>query len=115
MDISKKENRKKIFKKFDGHCAYCGSDILLNKFQVDHFHPKNRGGSNSFNNLFPCCGSCNSSKSDWLIEDWRNEISSKRKRLENYSATCRILQRFDLVKVYHNKNVKFYFESYGRK
>lgn len=114
MNISKKENRLKVFNKFNGHCAYCGIVIKFIKFQIDHIHPKNKEGKNNIENLNPSCGSCNASKCDFTIEKWRQEISLKRIRLENYSATCRILQRFDLVKIYHNKEVKFYFEDYGK-
>lgn len=35
MAISKK-TRVAVYKKFDGHCAYCGRRIAYNDMQVDH-------------------------------------------------------------------------------
>lgn len=39
MAISKK-TRVAVYKKFDGHCAYCGHHIAYNDMQVDHFKPQ---------------------------------------------------------------------------
>lgn len=39
----KKEDRLKIYRKYDGHCAYCGKSIEYKDMQVDHLVPKNRG------------------------------------------------------------------------
>lgn len=39
MAISKK-TRVAVYKKFDGHCAYCGRHIAYNDMQVDHFKPQ---------------------------------------------------------------------------
>lgn len=41
--IMKKEDRLKIYRKYDGHCAYCGKSIEYKDMQVDHLVPKNRG------------------------------------------------------------------------
>lgn len=38
---------------------------------VDHFIPRSKGGSNVIWNLVPCCTSCNSSKSNKDIEQFR--------------------------------------------
>ena len=35
-----KENRRIIHKKFGGKCAYCGNDITIDNFQMDHLIPK---------------------------------------------------------------------------
>ena len=35
----KKKTREQVFKKFDGHCAYCGEEIEYDKMQVDHIKP----------------------------------------------------------------------------
>lgn len=40
MAISKKTHVA-VYKKFDGHCAYCGRHIAYNDMQVDHFKPRN--------------------------------------------------------------------------
>lgn len=38
MAISKKI-RKEVYRKYDGHCAYCGREIAYKDMQVDHFLP----------------------------------------------------------------------------
>lgn len=39
----KKEERLRVYKMYDGHCAYCGKSIKYEDMQVDHIVPKNRG------------------------------------------------------------------------
>ena len=41
----KKEDRIKVWEKYEHHCAYCGREIKFEDMQVDHFVPKNRGGN----------------------------------------------------------------------
>jgi 5-methylcytosine-specific restriction endonuclease McrA len=48
-------------------CAYCPALATT----VDHVVPLVRGGTNYEGNLVPCCKSCNSSKSGWLVIEWR--------------------------------------------
>jgi hypothetical protein len=36
-------NRKEIYQKYNGHCAYCGCKILINRFEVDHLIAKRDG------------------------------------------------------------------------
>jgi 5-methylcytosine-specific restriction endonuclease McrA len=47
-------------------CAYCGTskDITL-----DHIIPRSRGGTNTIQNILPCCKNCNNSKNDKIIFD----------------------------------------------
>jgi 5-methylcytosine-specific restriction endonuclease McrA len=33
-------NRKLVFNKYNGHCAYCGIELTIKSMQVDHFLPK---------------------------------------------------------------------------
>lgn len=59
--------RSKVLKR-DGYCCQiCGrapSDGV--KLEVDHKHPKAKGGSNDLNNLWTLCEDCNQGKSDEL-------------------------------------------------
>ncbi|WP_319784491.1 RNA-guided endonuclease IscB [Oceanisphaera sp. IT1-181] len=51
-------------------CQYChgaANDPVLN---VDHKHPRSRGGSNSVKNLITSCVTCNQHKDAHSLEDW---------------------------------------------
>lgn len=49
-------------------CFYCGADAADT---VDHVVPLALGGTNYEGNLVPACRSCNSSKQDHLLFEWR--------------------------------------------
>jgi 5-methylcytosine-specific restriction endonuclease McrA len=64
-----------------GHkCAYCGCEGRLT---MDHVIPASRGGTHSIGNLVPACKSCNSSKRDRTVMEWRMHSPSPRQRKEN--------------------------------
>ena len=48
-------------------CLYCGVRLATT---IDHVVPLVLGGTNFEGNLVPCCKSCNSSKSGWLLVEW---------------------------------------------
>lgn len=50
----------------DDVCLYCGNSAYdpVRDFQIDHFIPVTRGGTNAISNLFPSCEACNSEKSN---------------------------------------------------
>ena len=49
-------------------CVYCGSK---KRITMDHVIPISRGGTHGIGNLVPACLSCNSSKRDKTIMEWR--------------------------------------------
>ena len=117
--------RKIIFDKYNGHCAYCGCDISYDNFSVDHIKPIFRGytntviesygiirGDESIDNYNPCCKSCNSSKSTYTLEKWRNEISLKLDRCKIDCSSYALLLRFGMIEE-KNRPVVFYFEKYN--
>lgn len=56
-----KVNRRRVFKRDDYTCLYCGSKKNLT---IDHVIPKSKGGDNSWKNLATSCQRCNSNKGD---------------------------------------------------
>lgn len=115
-------NRKKVFDKFNGHCAYCGCDLELNKFQVDHVQPMRRGdsdndlkywkikrGTNDIDNLFPTCRSCNAIKSSRTPDVWKECIKDYPDMLLRDNATFRLLVRIGLITI--NEGFEYYYEN----
>jgi 5-methylcytosine-specific restriction endonuclease McrA len=49
-------------------CFYCGGKGGA----IDHVIPVSRGGGHSIGNLLPSCQTCNSSKADKFIVEWKN-------------------------------------------
>lgn len=60
----------RLLGRYKHSCAYCGSR-LGDGYHIDHVFPVSMGGSNSIGNIVPACGSCNSSKSNWFLSEWR--------------------------------------------
>lgn len=60
--------RFKILKKDNFTCQYCGRkapDVIL---QIDHIHPRSKGGLDIIENYKTACFECNIGKGDCLIE-----------------------------------------------
>jgi 5-methylcytosine-specific restriction endonuclease McrA len=58
----------KLLNRFGNICAYCG---IRKATTADHVIPLAKGGSNFIGNILPACTSCNSSKQDTLLFEWR--------------------------------------------
>jgi phosphoserine phosphatase len=68
MAVSKK-TRFEVFKRDSFTCQYCGRsapDVML---QVDHIHPKSKGGEDDLLNLITSCVECNQGKKARLLSD----------------------------------------------
>lgn len=66
-------------------------------------------GTNTEDNCNPSCKTCNTSKSSFHLEKWRNELTLKINRLNKHSSTYRIAKSFGLI-VEKDTPVLFYFE-----
>jgi len=62
------EVREYLLNKWDRKCAYCGAQNL--PLQVEHIHPKSKGGSNQISNLALACEKCNLKKGTQDIKDF---------------------------------------------
>ena len=65
FEVSKKE----IHNLMNSPCVACGS---TERITIDHIIPIARGGAHSIGNLQPLCKSCNSSKIDKTMTEWKN-------------------------------------------
>ena len=113
MAISKK-TRVAVYKKFDGHCAYCGREIAYEDMQVDHFKPKRAWnpedcGTDDIENLMPSCRMCNHYKRAHSLDVFRQYIASIPDKLRgNYIYKVGIVYGNVLE---NPKEVTFYFEK----
>jgi 5-methylcytosine-specific restriction endonuclease McrA len=62
------ETREYLLEKWGRQCAYCGVKDV--PFQVEHIHPRTKGGSNSITNLTLSCEKCNTKKGTRDIKDF---------------------------------------------
>lgn len=104
-----KEERKRIYQKYKGHCAYCGCKIRIEEMQVDHIVALKRGGADSIENANPACRMCNKYKDTLTLYDFKNWLlAGVISRLQKLFI-FRIAERYGMITV--NKwDKKFYFE-----
>lgn len=103
--------RNKVFKMFDGHCAYCGTKLKnMGAMQADHRSPLALGGADTMENLFPACKSCNHYKHTLEVEGFRKYLSGIPRRLVRDDVAFNVAVRYGLVKLTGDE-VTFYFET----
>lgn len=126
----KKADRQKIFDKYGGKCAYCGSELQKgwhvdeiqpvrrnrkynrekHKWELDKYSPMMHPERLHIDNQNPSCASCNINKHSESLEDFRNAIKGYMKHLNERSTQYKIAKRYGLV-VETDIEVKFYFET----
>ena len=73
------ETREYLLEKWDRQCAYCGVKDV--PFQVEHIHPRSKGGSDSITNLTLSCEKCNTKKGTKDIKDFLKKDPSKLEKI----------------------------------
>ena len=58
----------RLLRRHGGRCAYCDAQGVMTR---DHVIPVSRGGTDTIGNILPACQSCNYSKKDRLLVEWR--------------------------------------------
>ncbi len=108
-----KQERKIVYNKCNGHCAYCGCGLKYENMQVDHVIPLNGfavQGEDTLDNMLPSCRSCNHYKGMTQLEDFRKMVEDMPRVLMRDSVTYKNAVRFGLVKPDPHP-VEFYFEK----
>jgi hypothetical protein len=67
-----------IWDKTSGRCWYCGKTMNpFSEFCIDHVLPSSKGGLDNFDNLVPCCRTCNLRKNSITdLEQFRKRLAS---------------------------------------
>lgn len=113
----KKSERRMVYQKCDGHCAYCGIEINISQMQVDHMIPMDLYDVYKAINIdidtmdyyMPTCRSCNNYKSSYTLDKFRTAIERWTQVLTRDSVTYRNAVRFGQVQP-TPQPVTFYFE-----
>lgn len=104
-----KQERRIVYNKMDGHCAYCGRKLQYANMQVDHVVPLRKGGPDVLDNMLPACRSCNHYKDTLTVQQFREMVEKMPETLERDSVTYRNAVRFGVVTPSPHP-VVFYFE-----
>ncbi len=67
-ELSGYEIREYLLEKWGRQCIYCGAENV--PLQVEHIHPKSKGGSDRVSNLTLACGLCNQAKGSRDVKDF---------------------------------------------
>lgn len=105
--------RRTIYDKMGGRCAYCGEALAYEDMQVDHVMPLrgfDDGSGDVLDNMLPACRSCNHYKRGNTLEGWRKMLEATPTTLERDCYTYRQAVRFGMVTPTPRK-VIFYFEK----
>jgi len=70
------EVKEYLLQKFNHVCMYCGVDDK--PLEVEHIHPKSRGGTNRIDNLGVACTQCNKEKNSYLLPEWAELLKAKK-------------------------------------
>lgn len=106
-------DRREVYDKMDGHCAYCGCKLRYEDMQVDHVVPLegwSEQGSDDLSNMLPSCRSCNHYKRANTLEGWRKQLEATPYTLMRDDVTYKNAVRFGLV-IQNPHPVVFYFEK----
>lgn len=78
------EAREYLLEKYQRACVYC--DARNVPLEVEHLHPRSRGGGNRISNLALACRPCNQAKGNRPLEDF---LADNPARLERIRCQCK--------------------------
>ena len=65
------EIREYLLEKYHRVCQYCTGSSGDNRLEMEHIHPRSKGGSSRLSNLTLACRTCNQAKGNLDIRDYR--------------------------------------------
>lgn len=76
-------DKRRIYDRQNGLCAYCGQHRNIKHMTVDHIVPLSKGGTNDENNLTCACKICNQIKGDMTLEEFSIQLAEMLNRIIN--------------------------------
>ncbi len=73
--------REYLLEKWGRECTYCGKKNI--PLQIEHIHPKSKGGSNRVSNLCLACEKCNQKKCCKPVEEFLKKKSDLLKKIKS--------------------------------
>ncbi len=73
------EVREYLLEKWGRKCAYCGSENV--PLEIDHIHPRSKGGSDRVSNLILACIPCNQKKSNQDVVVYLAKLPERLKKI----------------------------------
>lgn len=92
MAISKK-TRFEVFKRDAFQCQYCGKKTPSTTLEVDHIHPKSKGGKDCIDNLITSCFDCNRGKGARNLTVIPENLVEKTKRMNEAQSQYRAYKK----------------------
>ena len=89
------EVRAYVLAKFHHQCAYCGTREAA--FELDHIHPRSRGGSDRVSNLAAACHDCNAKKGNRTAAEFGHPEVEVQAKVPLRDAAAVNATRFALV------------------
>lgn len=111
-----KDIRLRVYNSYNGHCAYCGCKIEYKEMQIDHINSVYRSMiisgniDENINNYMPSCRQCNFYKSTFVLEYFRERLSTILINNLRKQFNYKLALKYGLIQE-NIKPIKFYFEK----
>jgi hypothetical protein len=91
---------QKIYDRTTGYCHICKKKLSFSNYgridekgawEIEHSHPRSKGGSDRLNNLYASCISCNRSKGTHTTQSarsWHNRTKAPLSKSQREKAKC---------------------------
>jgi 5-methylcytosine-specific restriction endonuclease McrA len=79
------EFRESSLETWGRQCAYCGAENV--PLEIEHIHPRSKGGSNRVSNLAIACHDCNQAKGNMLVEQFLAKDPERLRRIRAQAKT----------------------------
>lgn len=79
-------DKRRIYDRQNGLCAYCGQHRNIKYMTIDHIVPLSKGGTNEESNLTCACKICNQIKGDMTLEAFSLQLAEMLNRVINIEA-----------------------------